>query len=1193
MDERFSGAINSADYWNKRFFEDWISQDGRRQTAFFAELCVRELPQWLAEAVRAERCSIFDYGCALGDALPVWQRLFPHSIVSGGDVAQVGLGLARALYPQFVFADVNAVAEAAPLADLVYCSNTLEHFAGWRAVLDRLARLAARYVVVVVPFEEEDPIDEHAATFEFDSLPGRLPGSHRLLHLAVVDAAAEPETQWNGLQLIAVYGKEQRRRADAAAAPQQRENAMVFDLREVKPAAIAPLLANLASMSQKSRRLAAELAAGRAENARLTAQEAQAADRAVVLEAAHKGVLREYVDLARGLEAAQRWVIDRLTAADAALLRDRDIPPIAEVPPAESGEDNAVHRATLARMIDAAHRGNRLALVLLDEANRWQRERGALTGRLQQTRRAMERAVGERDRMRGLMPPRPREAVIGETAPLVSIVLPVFNQAYLVEEAIAGVLSQTYQNWELLIVDDGSTDDLVERVRQYLGERRVVLLRQPNQRLPAALNHGFARARGELLTWTSADNIMLPAQLERLVAELAAHPEIGLVYSDYWAIGDTGEPLDDAGWRQHNRDAEIADLIRLPDQVTIENFHRSADNFIGASFLYRRAIADIVGSYADDAFGGEDYDFWLRMHLATEFRHVAEPLYKYRVHADTLTARAEDLRLFDNINEVLEADRWRIDTLLGDGGPERGEALLRPTDQFHDVVLQRCRPVPYRDVAARDAASPVERPLVVDVDVPARRIDRAALQSADILLCRSELTAALLRCEDWARGKRILAWQGELTPAVRHAYIQAFADQVTIPVTTSVRPVPARFDEAFRPVRILLLVDRWSAGGMENVVADLAQSLAAGGRSVIVAAAHGEAPPATAFADPGIRALALYGDNRAFEDLLRREAVEIVNYHHSRFGIEVARALDIATVYTMHNCYLWMDETARAEVAAGLREMDGVIAVSRQVAQFAAAQFAVPPKRLCVIPNGLDGGIAPASTRPAAAAGTPFIVAMVASVTRPKLQHVAIAGFEDAAAAIPALRLRLIGLPLDQQYHRELEAQIAASPLRERIELVGGLTRGETLAALAHAHVFLLPSLVEGCSMALLEAAAAGCVCIVSDVGSAGDLVCAGGTVILLPSPLGELEGVTQRQFLAAANSSLPQHRANIADALRTVWQDYGTFAAGADDTSARLRELADLPAMTEAYLDAYTLARRGGAARRQPAERSAALTLS
>jgi len=1212
MDDRLPGTdLNSADYWNKRFFEDWIAQGGRLQTEFFAEMCCRELPDWLVEEVRARKSSIFDYGCALGDALPVWQRAFPESAIRGGDIAQIGLGMARALHPGFEFADTNAIGESTKVADLVYCSNTLEHFEDWQQFLHRLAQHAKEYIIVVVPFEEDDRIDEHVATFEFDSLPARLQPGCRLLHLGVVNAGVEPQTEWNGFQLIAIYGRK-RRRPDPPLAPSLSHRstaARVFDLRGVKPSAIAPLLVNLAAMSREKRRLATQLATARADTARLEELQSQATDRIGALEATLDGALREYADLTRGMEDAQRWVLDQLTALDPELIRTQQISPVPAGRPTDLPDDvaahrAAAHRATIARLIEAIHRANRLALAFHAEASRWRAERAELTQRRRQARAAMERAVGQRDRAYGRAlasqetadnPPRSEAActAIAGAAPLVSIVLPVYNQAYLVDEAIAGILSQTHENWELIVVDDGSTDDLENRVRHYLGDRRMLFLRQPNQRLPAALNHGFAHARGDLLTWTSADNIMLPTQLERLVAELTAYPDAGLVYSDYWTIDDNGEPIDDPGWRPQNRDPEIPDRIRLPSEVTIENFHRSADNFIGASFLYRRRVAAIVGSYSDDAFGGEDYDFWLRMHLVTQFRHVGEPLYKYRIHGNTLTARAEDLGLFANIRELREADRWRIETLLTDGGLTGGGltdralksdgSLLRPVDQFHAAVLQHCRPIAYRSLVERDPAATPDGPVVVDIDVPARAIDRALLRHADILLCRSELTAALLRREDWVRDKRVLTWQVEPTPALRHAYIQAFAEQVTTPVTAPVRRVPARIDDPFRPARILILVDRWSSGGLENIVIDLAESLVANRRTVIVAAANGAPPPAAAFRNARIRTVSFRGEESSFAGLLRREAIEVVNYHHSCFAAETARRQGVATVYTMHNCYLWMDDDARTQVAGGLAEMDWLIAVSRQVAQFAAAQFRFAADRMVVIPNGLRDEIIAPATRSPIDGGAPFTVAMVASLTRPKLQHIAIAAFAEVAQDIAQMRLRLIGVPLDQLYRQELEAQIAASPLGHRIELIAGLSRDQTIAALAGAQVFLLPSLVEGCSMALLEAVAQGCVCLASDVGSARDLAVAGGSVVLLPSPLGELESVTQQQFLAAASSPLPEHLANVAEALRQVWRDYGSLAAGVAQTRARLLEFSGMQQMSDAYLAAYTMACRGGSTRRQP----------
>jgi len=139
------GEINSEGYWNKRFFQDWIANGGRRQTAFFAEVCCGALPRWLAQSIREKNLSLFDYGCALGDALPVLAEAFPGSKMSGGDVAEVGLGLARTLHPDVDFLNVARNEQHVRFADVIYCSNTLEHFAEWPETLGQLADHAGIY----------------------------------------------------------------------------------------------------------------------------------------------------------------------------------------------------------------------------------------------------------------------------------------------------------------------------------------------------------------------------------------------------------------------------------------------------------------------------------------------------------------------------------------------------------------------------------------------------------------------------------------------------------------------------------------------------------------------------------------------------------------------------------------------------------------------------------------------------------------------------------------------------------------------------------------------------------------------------------------------------------------------------------------------------------------------------------------
>jgi glycosyltransferase involved in cell wall biosynthesis len=202
----------------------------------------------------------------------------------------------------------------------------------------------------------------------------------------------------------------------------------------------------------------------------------------------------------------------------------------------------------------------------------------------------------------------------------VSIVLPTFNRAAMLDGAIRSCLAQSFRQLELIVVDDGSTDDTPSVVSSWMErDSRVRYVRQKNGKIPRALNAGFAVATGDLLTWTSDDNLYEPDALEIMVNYLETHSDVGLVYCDMLAIDEDGDPIA---------------IHPASDPSTIYQ-----KNCVGACFLYRRSVAERVGEYDPQAFLAEDYDYWLRISQVVPIAHLAgmSP-YRYRDHANALGA---------------------------------------------------------------------------------------------------------------------------------------------------------------------------------------------------------------------------------------------------------------------------------------------------------------------------------------------------------------------------------------------------------------------------------------------------------------------------------------------------------------------------------------------------------------------------
>jgi glycosyltransferase involved in cell wall biosynthesis len=205
---------------------------------------------------------------------------------------------------------------------------------------------------------------------------------------------------------------------------------------------------------------------------------------------------------------------------------------------------------------------------------------------------------------------------VNETSAKVSIVLPTYNGAKYIRKSIDSCLNQTYQNIELVIVDDGSIDETSEIIKSYKDERIRYLRHEKNEGLPKALNTGFTNTTGEYLTWTSDDNLYVEDAIEKMLFFLK-HKNCLFVYCDFYQFQD------DNLWNKN--------IVVLPDVIALEKGNR-----IGPCFLYARKIMEIIGDYDPVTELAEDYDYWIRVSKKFSLCHYNEPLYYFRVHNESL-----------------------------------------------------------------------------------------------------------------------------------------------------------------------------------------------------------------------------------------------------------------------------------------------------------------------------------------------------------------------------------------------------------------------------------------------------------------------------------------------------------------------------------------------------------------------------
>lgn len=220
-----------------------------------------------------------------------------------------------------------------------------------------------------------------------------------------------------------------------------------------------------------------------------------------------------------------------------------------------------------------------------------------------------------------------KHILIEERQPIVSVIVPVYNGEKYIMQTMSSLTSQRFQDYEIIVVDDGSTDNTQKLVKHFFFDRRVRLVTKENGGTGSALNMGHSMARGKYATWCSADNIYLPNFLLELVVALQQCEQeklpIEFVYSDFAYMDQNGNKIKD---QVHEKPQTREDLVNGYD--------------LGISFMYTMALWRKTGLYWPNIC--EDYEWAVRAAQHTHFGLIKSVLAAYRVHPNQISGNRKD-----------------------------------------------------------------------------------------------------------------------------------------------------------------------------------------------------------------------------------------------------------------------------------------------------------------------------------------------------------------------------------------------------------------------------------------------------------------------------------------------------------------------------------------------------------------------
>lgn len=250
--------------------------------------------------------------------------------------------------------------------------------------------------------------------------------------------------------------------------------------------------------------------------------------------------------------------------------------------------------------------------------------------------------------------------------PLVSVVVPSYEQGRFLEQALESVLEQEYEPLEVIVVDGASTDQSLEVIRRH-ADRLAWWTSEPDRGQAHALNKGFAHARGDVLGWLASDDVLVSGAVARVVDELERQPDALLVYGEALFVDEGGEEI----FALEPRPFDVEAMVRA-----------CANHVVQPGSLFRRRAWELAGPLNEDGHYLFDFEFALAVGREGPVARIPDRLALYRVHPESKSGGRSLLKARDYV-------RFADEFLAGSGLPGaeqgRGSAYLAAGDYFYDA----------------------------------------------------------------------------------------------------------------------------------------------------------------------------------------------------------------------------------------------------------------------------------------------------------------------------------------------------------------------------------------------------------------------------------------------------------------------------------------------------------------------------